>query len=138
MTKYRYFLLLNLLFLFQSSLFRAQTELPAPRRQMVSALRGLARGSAPAAVRGAALRTLLVAVRGGAELSAAEVASVALTAQERLTDVEAPVAAAARALLTAVAMPAALLAASGLDVGGIQDEPAWRSQVHWLLRGFTY
>ena len=95
----------------------------------MSVLCSSAHSSAPGPVRGAALRALLAVTRSGAEHSAFEVASVALTAQERLTDVEPQVAAAARELFIAVAMPAALLATSGLDVGGIQDEPEWRTRV---------
>jgi len=96
--------------------------------QLVSLLCDLAK-DVDASVRGAALGALLAVVVSGADLSVSEVAAVALTAQDRLTDYDDGVAEAARQLLAAVGIPAALLAASGANIDGFQDEPAWRSQV---------
>ena len=78
-------------------------------------------------IRTASLRCLRIVA--SAPQSAEQVAAVALAAQSRLTDVDLGAADAAAELLAAVAVPAALLAATGVNVGGMQDEPPWRSQV---------
>lgn len=96
--------------------------------QLVRLLSDLAK-DVDARVRGAALSALLAVVVSGADLSVSEVAAVALRAQDRLTDFDDGVAEAAQQLLATVGIPAALLAASGANIDGFQDEPAWRSQV---------
>lgn len=97
-------------------------------RHLVRVLCDLADDADPA-VQGATLKTLLAVVHCGTDLSVSELAAVALTSQALLTDFDAGVAEAARQLLAAVGMPAALLATSGVDIGNFQDVPAWRSQV---------
>lgn len=70
------------------------------------------------------LRTL-----AGSQLKAEQVAAVTLAARSRLADADLDAADAAAELLSAVAVRAALLAATGVNIGGMQDEPLWRSQV---------
>ena len=79
------------------------------------------------AVRTAALRCL-----GGMPHDTAraeQLVALALAAQARLTDIDAEAADAAAKLLAVLGVPVALLAATGINVGGMQDEPAWRLQV---------
>ncbi len=78
-------------------------------------------------VRTAAMRCL--GALAHTPLRAEQLAAVALAAQRRLTDVDAKAADAAAELLSVLGVPVALLAAAGVNVGGIQDEPVWRTQV---------
>ncbi len=78
-------------------------------------------------VRTASLRCLRTLA--GHRLTAEQVAAVTLAARSRLADGEPDAADAAAELLSAVAVRAALLAATGVNIGGMQDEPLWRSQV---------
>ena len=92
---------------------------------------------ADSAVQGATLRTLLTVMCGDIDLSVIELAAVARVAQAHQTESDLGVAEPARQLLAAVAMPVAILAASGINIGGIQDEPSWRSQVRIVMCGVS-
>ena len=70
------------------------------------------------------LRTL-----AGSQLKAEQMAAMTLAARARLADTDPDAAGAAAELLSAVAVRAALLAATGVNIGGMQDEPLWRTQV---------
>ena len=80
-----------------------------------------------AKVRTASLRC--VQTLAGGQLNAAHLAAMTLAARSRLADTDPHAADAAAELLAAVAVRAALLAATGVNIGGMQDEPLWRSQV---------
>ena len=62
-------------------------------------------------------------------LKAEQLAAMALAAQRRLTDVDARAADAAAEVLAVLGVPVALLVATGVNVGGMQDEPFWQTQV---------
>ena len=86
-------------------------------------------GSTAAAERRAGLHTLTALVSRRVMLGVDQIVAIGRSATERLTDTGADMPEAAADLLALLAMPVALLAASGLNPGGIQGDPSWRSQV---------
>ena len=87
-------------------------------------------------LRAAALHCLATVART-APLRAEQLAAMALAAQQRLTDVDAEAADAAATLLAVLGIPVALLAATGVNVGGMQVEPVWRTQVSLKPRALS-
>ena len=108
---------------------RAHAQQPGDTQPGLAALSLLiAKTQHPSAdVRTASIRCLRTVA--GSQLTAEQVAAAALAARSRLADTDRDAADAAAGLLSAVAVRAALLAATGVNTGGMQDEPLWRSLV---------